>query len=95
MAKLHARNRKELLRLEKYTPVLAEDKARIEWQRHTLAFMSDGNMLSKYDVRYLPSSHDVKGKIHSLGWKRKGKYTRSIEENRERFTLAGWKEVTV
>jgi hypothetical protein len=93
MAKLTARGRKELLRLEKFTPVLKEDESRVEWQRHTLTFMSDGNMLSKYDVRYLPSAHDSKGKIHSLGWKKKGKYTRSIEENRERFTQAGWKEV--
>lgn len=93
MAKLSARNRTELLRLEKFTPVLEVDKFRIEWQRHMLVFMSDGNMLSKYDVKYKPSSYSAKGKICSLGWRRKGRYELTVEENRERFTQSGWKVV--
>lgn len=92
MAKLHARDRTELLRMEKAKDVNDVENV-ISWQRLTITFMSDGTMLEKYDVRFLPSTFYPKGKLHSYGWKRKGKYTLTIDETRERYKNAGWKEV--
>lgn len=93
MAKLYARNRTELLRMEKDGKIHDDFRDRAEWSRHEIAFMSDGNTLTKYTVKYFPSAYDPKGRVHSFGWKKKGKYTLSIEETKKRYIESGWKEV--
>jgi DnaJ-class molecular chaperone len=44
------------------------------WERKTKAYMSDGNLLEKLDVRFRPGPYDHgKERFHSYGWKVRGK----------------------
>ena len=44
------------------------------WERKTKAYMSDGNLLEKLDVRFRPGPYDQgKARPHSYGWKVHGK----------------------
>lgn len=65
MAKLSARGRKELARLEKEDNTNDGD---VDWRRKTLAFMDDGRILQKYDVRFTATQYS-KAHKHSYGWK--------------------------
>lgn len=67
MAKLKARGRIELLRIkrENATP----DGDLVVWKRTTRAFMSDGKILEKRDVRFKPNARDSNGRLHSYGWR--------------------------
>ena len=63
-AKLSARGRQELARLEKEDN---KDDGEVDWRRKTLAFMSDGRILQKYDVRFTATQYS-KARKHSYGW---------------------------
>ena len=60
MAKLGARGRKELARMEKER---AWPSDLTNWDRKTVAFMEDGTILRKVDVRFRSD-----GRRHSYGW---------------------------
>lgn len=92
MAKLGARGRTELLRMVKENHTVDKDDT-ITWNRHTIVFMSDMTVLTKYDVRFKPTPYDPKGRLHSYGWKRKGKYGKefTMEERQKRYENSGWK----
>lgn len=77
MAKLKARGRTELLRMSKSDNVI-DPKSTIVWQRWTRAYLSDGNILEKYDIRFKPNTHGSSGEFHSYGWKRKGKLVKGL-----------------
>lgn len=64
------------------------------WQRTTRALMSDGNILEKYDVRFQPDVYDPKGKLHTYGWKvrGKGKAGLTAESFIELYVKAGYKK---
>ena len=70
MAKLSARGRKELVRLTKEINNPSES---LLWERRTIALMSDGNILEKRDIQFLPNEYHPKGEKHTWGWKNKGK----------------------
>ena len=93
MAKLSARGRRELLRVERErsTP----DGELTIWERTTLAVMSDGGVLSKLDVRFRPDAYEPGGRLHSYGWKRKGKLAagKTVETFRQAYERAGWRIV--
>lgn len=72
MAKLNARGRKELLRIEREINETSPESS-TTWQRTTLAVMSDGKVLEKWDVRFKPSTYEQKPGIYSYGWKLKYK----------------------
>jgi hypothetical protein len=67
MAKLSAHG-KELLRIE-----LEKDDTRPDssttWSRKTRAYMADGKVLEKFDVRFKPDQFRPKGEFYSYGWK--------------------------
>jgi hypothetical protein len=75
MAKLKAHG-KELLRveLEKSTP----DGDLTIWERTTKAYMADGKVLAKLDVRFKPDSMDPKGRLYSYGWKLSAKKKKDV-----------------
>lgn len=82
MAKLKARNRTEIVRMER------EDNAPkseiIIWEKVTVAMMSDGKMLEKRDVRFPAGPYDNgKDRKHTYGWKVKGKL--KADMTREKF----------
>jgi hypothetical protein len=84
MAKLSARGRIELLRLSKEED-LPNVVAGVVWRRWTRAYMSDGNILEKYDVR-------TTEKFHSYGWKRKMKQIKglSLQTIAKDYEKNGW-----
>lgn len=43
------------------------------WEKTTKAYMADGKILQKHDVRFKPDSMDPKGRYYSYGWKLFGK----------------------
>lgn len=71
MAKLSARGRKELFRMER--EINTPDGDNTTWQRKTRAVMSDGSVLEKWDVRFKPSTYDPRPSVYSYGWKLHGK----------------------
>lgn len=97
MAKLSVRGRIEVFRVSKerkYSESERKEKnINIVWARWTKAYMSDGVILEKYDVKHEPSEFGNKGRFHSYGWKKKGKVTGElpINEMKERYLKAGWK----
>lgn len=90
MAKLSARNRTELLRLSKQEDV-PNVLSGIIWRRWTRAYMSDGNVLEKYDIRFRSLDYP-KEKFHSYGWKRKMKQIKglSLHTITEDYKKNGW-----
>ncbi len=76
MAKLTARNRKELVRVTKI--IACEDADRlISSERLTIALMSDGKILRKRDVVFRSD-----GTKHSYGWKVFGKAKAGVTAER-------------
>lgn len=67
MAKLGARGRTELVRLEKKIAV-EDPSALASERRYSVALMSDEKVLTKMDVVFRAD-----GKKHSYGWKDSGK----------------------
>jgi hypothetical protein len=100
MAKLSARGRKEILRLSRQTPPPEDSKDRIEWYKHTRAYMDDGHVLTKMDARYAPDPNgygrSVKGYLHTWGWKDAGKLKKDLlnraglEGVRAKYVSQGW-----
>lgn len=90
MAKLSAYGRKELVRLVREKDI--KDNNLISWERKTLAFMSDGHILEKRDVRFLPDAYDPQGRLHSWGWKKlaKVKENVSIDKVKEFYLNKGF-----
>lgn len=68
MAKLSARGRKELARVEREESVLTKPVGGVDWRRNTYALMSDGTILNKYDVRFVADSFNKEPRKHSYGW---------------------------
>ncbi len=94
MAKLSARGRSEVVRLEKervFTPVDDDvvSSSFIDWERVTVALMSDGVILKKRDIRFRSD-----GRVYNYGWKSFGRFKDTVSE---RFTSAfekvGYKRV--
>jgi hypothetical protein len=77
MARL-SKHGKELLRIEKETDItdLAEN---ITWRRVTRAYMADGKVLQKIDVRWKPDQYRPTGEFYSFGWKVDGKAKPGID----------------
>lgn len=71
MAKLSARGRYELARIEREKHLTTEQDPTCDWRRTTMAFMSDGTVLVKRDVRWRDGV--MAGEKHSFGWTVKGK----------------------
>ncbi len=90
MAKLAARGRKEVVRVEREV-VMEADKL-IDWGRKTYALMSDGTILEKYDVHFKPDQFRPSGEKHSYGWKvfKKVKPEVTAERFVEHFTKQGY-----
>lgn len=84
MARLSARGRDELVRLEREHDVL--DSELIDWERDTIALMSDGKIMRKRDVRFKASTYSP-AKKHSYGWKVLAKLKAGLDpvESIERF----------
>ena len=95
MAKLKARGRVELARMEKEAfPTIAED-SHLEWKRWTRTLMSDNTVLEKYDTQWRPSPTFPKGNKHSYGWKVHGKLKAGLtpEQWIEIYKKNGFREV--
>src|SRR5208282_3542652 len=64
---------RELLRVEKEKEI-TDQSENITWERTTRAYMSDGTVLAKHDVRFKPNSlYGGTGEFYSWGWKVFGK----------------------
>lgn len=85
MAKLSAHGQ-ELMRLEKVNQVSdgtlspvyknsdgTESPSLTTWDRTTRAYMADGVILEKMDVRFRPDRFDPEGRLYSYGWKKSGR----------------------
>lgn len=88
-AKLHARGRIELLRMEKRIVLSSEDKYRIEWAKNITVFLSDKVCLTNRQVGYLPSHNARYNRIYSFGWRKKGEYM-SVSEEMTKYLEKGW-----
>jgi hypothetical protein len=77
MAKLSAHGR-EILRLEQERTIPDSEDRLCNWERKTRAYMADGKIMEKWDVRFRPDSLDLAngrpdGRPHTYGWKIAGK----------------------
>lgn len=61
----------ELLRIECEAEIdtAANPDSSTTWERLTRAYMTDGKILEKRDVRFKPSSVSPRGESYSYGWK--------------------------
>lgn len=85
MAKLSARGRTELVRMEKEDSAPKSDI--ITYERTTYALMSDGNILQKRDVIFPAGPYDNgKDRKHKYNWTVKGKLKKDV--TREQFIAA-------
>ena len=91
MAKLSARGRTELARVEVRDDSPDVD---VEWRRTTRALMSDACVLEKLDVHFratgLSGAH-----THSYGWKVRARYTKKLDGAAvgswvAKYEAAGW-----
>jgi len=71
MAKLSAHGI-ELLRM--YIVVLPEAHRLTDRDKTTVAYMSDGAILTKIDVHFVPDRFEPEGRNYSYGWKKYSKY---------------------
>lgn len=94
MAKLSARGRTEVVRVAReHDPKLFENSL-CDWERVTLALMSDGNVLKKLDVRFRADGTARSGERYSYGWKVLGKFKGGGREDfLKKFPAAGGWEV--
>ena len=67
MAKLSAHG-KELLRVELERDI-TEPESSTTWRRVTRAYMNDGKVMEKIDVRFKPDTYRPNGERYSYGWK--------------------------
>lgn len=67
MAKLSAHG-KELLRIELERDI-TDPESSTTWRRVTRAYMSDGKVMEKIDVRFKPDNYHPAGERYSYGWK--------------------------
>lgn len=92
---------KELLRVER-EETINDPNQNITWRCRTVAYMANGKVLQKTDVRFKPDAIHRTGEFYSLGWKVRGtlkaeidpeqkvaKVLQTIAENPEK----GWKVV--
>jgi len=71
MAKLSAHGT-ELLRM--YKVVIPEANRLTDRDKTTVAYMSDGAILTKIDVHFVPDRFEPEGRNYSYGWKKYSKY---------------------
>lgn len=74
MAKLNARGRQELARVEKEFNPSEDVDPTCCWERRTYALMSDGKVLRKIDVRWRNDN-----RLHSYGWHIKGNIKAGVD----------------
>jgi len=60
----------------------------IDWERVSIAIMSDRNILKKRDVRFLPDTYNPTGRRHTWGWKVAGK----LKEGADMVRVQEWYE---
>jgi hypothetical protein len=77
MARLKSHG-KELLRIELERDI-TDPKENITYRRVTRAYMSDGKVLQKIDVRWKPDQYRPNGEFYSFGWKVDGKAKPGID----------------
>ena len=70
MAKLSAHGT-ELLRM--YKVVIPEANRLTDRDKTTVAYMSDGAILTKIDVHFVPDRFEPEGRNYSYGWKKHSK----------------------
>jgi hypothetical protein len=87
VAKLHARGRTELARLVRHKGP-APDGSTVA-SRDTVALMSDGAVLQKYDVTFPANAYEGERK-HSYGWKTLLKTKATAERFRAHFEAKGY-----
>jgi len=63
----------ELLRVAKEQQDVTDPNDSCTWRRWTRAYMSDGTVLSKFDVQFKPTPYRTVGEMYSYGWKVHGK----------------------
>lgn len=74
MAKLSARGRSEVFRVEReQTPAPSADPTAVIWRKSTIVLMSDGSTLEKDQVKFPPSFPGSKPRLHDWGWKKRGR----------------------
>jgi len=83
MAKLSARGRTELVRLEREREVPSDEDRLTCWEKISVVLMSDCTILQRLDVRFLPDSLSPEGRFHSYGWK---VIAKAREPDIEKFT---------
>ena len=95
MAKLSAYRQREVLRVERERVPTAPD-ALTDWERMTLAVMSNGRVLEKLDVHFKPDAFEPTGRRHSYGWKVKGRLAagKTPETFRAAYERACWRVVS-
>jgi hypothetical protein len=84
MAKLSARGRTELVRLQKEVSASDANNLRangVEREQYTVTLMSDGRALKKTVTWFTPGPYD-RGKVrrHDYGWKDMGKVTQESSD---------------
>ena len=70
---------KELLRIVHEREIPNDPSRLINWKRITRTYHSDGKVLLKHDVRFIPSPNSFGGSdFHSYGWKVHGQAKKGI-----------------
>lgn len=80
MAKLSAYNQTEVARYERERDLAVADSDFVSWERITYAFMSNGRVLEKRDVKFRDT-----GERHSYGWKKHHKKFSTEQERSDAF----------
>lgn len=92
MAKLSARGRVELLRVKKSLPDKSDEFGTLTQRSLTRAYMSDGKVLEKYQVRF-PAENYRGSYLHDWGWNVRGTYSKPIETVRKAYIENGWEVI--
>jgi len=97
MAKLSARGRTELARVSKTIDLRGNPNPNlnVDLRKTTYALMSDGTLLKKMDVHFVPvpNSFSSEGENYSYGWKVEHKTKATKEEFLARMTAIGYTQV--
>lgn len=93
MARLSARDRKEIWRVERESDTPTSDLTVSE--KDTLALMTDRRVLRKRTVRFKPDSFYPEGRLHNYGWKeyKRLKETADPVKILEHFVKSGYRVV--
>jgi len=70
-------NGTEVYRLTRENPVEPGDL--IDWDRTTIAIMSNGKLLKKRDVNFKADTYNPNGRKHTWGWKVAGKIKQGVD----------------